>query len=164
MIVISDASPLIVLAKLHRVNLLNLLSPQVIISAQVRDEIVTRGHARAGANEVAEACWITVRALQDSSSLVEAAAEFRLGLGEMSTILLGKELNADLLLIDEWKARRVSAAFNLPVVGCVGLLERLYLSGHIDDFRSALVDLARFSYLDVELLNARLVALGFEPL
>jgi predicted nucleic acid-binding protein len=122
------------------------------------------GRGRAGSAEVAGSPWIAVRSLLDSSSLQPAAAAFSIGLGEMSTILLGKELNSDVLLIDEWKARRVAAAFGVAVVGCAGLLERLYLRGHIADLRSAFRELADLSYIDVQLLNARLDALGLETL
>ncbi|MGA8035354.1 MAG: hypothetical protein WA823_17745 [Candidatus Acidiferrales bacterium] len=123
MIVVSDSSPLIVLAKLSRFSLLKLLFPTVFISAQVHSEVVTQGEGRAGATEVAGFPWIEVGNLNDPSSLAPAAREFSLGLGEMSRILLGKELKADLLLIDEWKARRLESASGFQVLGCAGLLE-----------------------------------------
>jgi uncharacterized protein len=164
LIVISDASPLIVLSKLRCLDFLNRLYPEILISAEVRDEIVTHGRGRPGSAEVAAASWITVRFLQDSSSLSEAASSFSLGLGEMSTILLAKELQADVLIIDEWKARRVAAASGFPVVGCAGLIEKLYVRGHIVDLRSIFRELAEISYIDAKLLNARLVRLGLDPL
>lgn len=164
MIVVSDSSPLIVLAKLGRLSLLSRLYPTVLISARVRDEVVTRGEGRAGSVEVAAASWIQVRALKDASSLDSAAIAFSLGLGEMSTILLGRELKADIPLIDEWKARRVAAASGFQVVGCAGLLERLFLRGHIEDLHADFRRLAELSYVDIELLNARLRTHNLAPI
>ncbi len=41
------------LAKLNRLNLLNHLFPKIVISTQVRDEVVTHGRGRPGSAEVA---------------------------------------------------------------------------------------------------------------
>ena len=164
MIAIADASPLIVLSKLELLNLLRPLYPELLISTQVRDELVTHGRGRAGAAEIAAAPWISVRSLQDSAALAPAASAFSLGLGEMSTILLGSELKADVLLMDERKARRVAKVLGLPVVGCAGLLERLYARGDITDLRAIFQKLASVSYIQLELLNARLRSFGLDPL
>jgi len=164
LIAVADASPLIVLAKLDFLNILNRLMPEVLVSPEVHAEVVARGRGRPGSSELTLASWITVRPLSDSSLLGRAASAFSLGLGEMSTILLGNELKADVLLIDERKARRVASVFGLPVVGCAGVLERLYLRGDIADLRAAFQRLANHSYIQIELLNERLRSLGLDPL
>jgi len=43
--------------------------------------------------------------------------------GESSAILLAKTLPADLILLDEWKARRIAREAEFSVVGCLGVLE-----------------------------------------
>lgn len=164
MIVVSDSSPLITLAKLGRLDLLRQLFPSVFISAEVHAEIVTRGEGRAGAAEVAASPWIELRRIKDASSLSSAAEAFSLDLGEISTIILAKELSANLLLIDEAKARKVAAASGFQVVGCVGLLERLYFRSQIRDLRGEFQRLAELSYVHIELLNERLRALNLDPL
>jgi uncharacterized protein len=56
-------------------------------------------------------------------ALVSAQKEFGLGIGETSSIILGRELNAGLVLIDEIKARKVAREYGMAVAGCVGILE-----------------------------------------
>jgi predicted nucleic acid-binding protein len=40
--------------------------------------------------------------------------------------MLAEELSADLVLIDEWRARRYAQKRGLSVIGCIGILENLY--------------------------------------
>jgi predicted nucleic acid-binding protein len=54
--------------------------------------------------------------------LVDAQRSLGLGLGELSVILLGQELGADLLLIDDLKARTAARQMGLTVLGCIGIL------------------------------------------
>ena len=62
-----------------------------------------------------------------------------LGTGELSAIILAKELGADLLLMDEWKAGRYATAEGLAVQGCI--LETLYRKAILPDLRSAYIRL-----------------------
>jgi predicted nucleic acid-binding protein len=73
------------------------------------------------------------------NAIVPAAqiANAGLGAGELSAIALAKELSADLILIDEWKARRYAREQGLAVLGCIGVLEGLYEQGHLADLRAA---------------------------
>jgi predicted nucleic acid-binding protein len=48
-------------------------------------------------------------------------------LGELSTILMGKALNANAVLLDDYNARKLARAEGLQVRGTLGLLETLYL-------------------------------------
>ena len=76
--------------------------------------------------EVAKAEWIEVKPLQQFRNLAAAQARFGLGLGELSTILLAKELGAALVLMDEESGRWLAREEGLEVRGTVGIVERLY--------------------------------------
>jgi hypothetical protein len=157
--VIADSSPLLILAKLGCFDLLNRLFPRVFISAEVYHEVVVAGAGLPGASEVANAEWVEVKNLQNQAGLVAAQQKHPLGVGELSTILLAKELDADVVLLDDEKARKLAKAEGLQVRGTVGLLETLYLRGHLADLRAAFRQLQSHSYIDEELLNLRLRAL-----
>src|SRR5260370_16020801 len=60
-----------------------------------------------------------------------------MGTGELSAVVLAKELSADLVLIDERKARRYAREESLPISGCVGILEDLCEQGDLSDLRGA---------------------------
>jgi len=71
------------------------------ISEEVYSEIVVNGVGMPGALAVAKSDWIEVRAIQNPSSLIEASLMYRLGLGELSTVVLGKEIHAEIALMDD---------------------------------------------------------------
>ena len=54
--------------------------------------MVVAGAGLPGAEEVARARWIEVKPLRNQTDLLAAQQEYPLGLGEISTILHGKEI------------------------------------------------------------------------
>ena len=60
--------------------------------------------------------------MQKPANLASAQQRFGLGIGELSIIMLGRELKADLVLIDDLKARNLAREEGLAVLGCVGVL------------------------------------------
>lgn len=97
MTVLSDSSPLLTLAKIKRLELLPQLYQTVTITPEVYAEVVVRGAGLAGASQVSEAEWINVMPVQEPARLASAQQRFGLGIGEVSVIILGRELRADLL-------------------------------------------------------------------
>jgi uncharacterized protein len=120
-IVVADSSPLVILTKLGCFDLLNRLFPRLYISAEVHHEVVIAGAGLPGAPEVSQADWIEVKAVQNPTGLHSAQREYGLGPGEMSTILLGKELGANPVLLDDYRARKLARAEGLAILGSVGL-------------------------------------------
>jgi uncharacterized protein len=161
---VADSSPLIILAKIDCLDLLNRIFNRVYISTEVHREVVVEGAGRPGAAEVEKADWIETVTLQNKASLLAAQEKFSVGVGELSAILLTKEIQADALLIDDYVARRIAKTESLTVLGAAGLLEAFYLGGHLADIRAAYRQLAAFSYIDGRILNDRLRVLGMPPI
>jgi len=158
---VADSSPLVILTKLGYFDLLNQLFPLLYISAEVHDEVVIAGAGLPGASEVSKAEWIEVKVLQNPAGLHSAQRKYGLGPGEMSTILLAKELNANPVLLDDYSARKLAKAEGLEILGTVGLLEAFYLRRYLTDLRSAFQQLLMHNvYIDRRLLDRRLRALG----
>ena len=161
MIAVADSSPLIILAKLGCFDLLNQLYSQLYISAEVHHEVVIAGAGLPGACEVERAEWIELRPFQNEARLLTAQQKFPLGAGELSTILLGKELGAQVVLLDDYDARKLAKAEGLHVRGSVGLLETFYRRGYVADLRAAFQQLLTHKiYVDQRLLDERLRSLG----
>ena len=161
MIVVSNSSPLIALARIGRLNLLASFYKRILIPAEVHHEVTVAGRGLPGAEEVRKTHWIEV-ALQKTPphpSMIQACQN--LGAGERGAILLAKSLPADLVLLDEWKARRVARDAGLSVVGCLGILEAGARSGLVSDLRQAYIDLLRHGIrFDINLLQDSLARLG----
>jgi hypothetical protein len=161
---VANSSPLIVFAKLNCFDLLHALYPQVHISEEVYNEVVVSGAGLSGASEVAKAQWIEVRRIPNQSELQTLKEKYALGIGELSTVVLAKEFRADVVLLDDSSARKFAKAEGLQVQGSVGLLETMYLRGHLADLRATFRQLLEHAYIDQRLLDHRLRALGLLPL
>jgi predicted nucleic acid-binding protein len=137
-IVVSDASPLISLAAIGRLDLLRQFFGTLTIPAFVHEE-VTRAAGRAGAGELASSDWVVVRKL--GNEFLARALDGELDRGEAEAIALAVELKADLVLIDERRGRAVAARFGLRVVGVLGLLVEAKRKGLLDRVEPVLSDL-----------------------
>jgi predicted nucleic acid-binding protein len=91
--------------------------------------------------------------------------ETGLGAGELSAVLLARETGADVILLDERKARRYAVAQGLPVFGCIGILESLFRGGYLGDLREAYVwMLAEKIRVDLAALQLSLTKFNLPPL
>jgi predicted nucleic acid-binding protein len=118
MIVVSDASPILSLALIGQLELLRDLYGTIMIPEAVRSEIVSTDQG--GAREVAQAGWIVTRPIDPDVVFKLLLRE--VDRGEAEAIGLGLQLNADVLLIDERKARQLAAYLELDVAGLLDVL------------------------------------------
>jgi predicted nucleic acid-binding protein len=118
MLVVSDASPLNVLIRIGLIDLLQTLYGRVVIPPAVAREM---SHASTPSLVrewlTARPPWLTVH----SPSAVDSTIP--LHHGEREAICLAMELGADLLLVDDLKARRISKRLGLSITGTLGILE-----------------------------------------
>jgi len=123
MIVVSDTTPLIGLATIGRLELLQELFEEIYIPRAVFDETVTFGREESNAKaEVSSANWIHVVEVKDRLAVNVLLDE--MDLGEVETIVLASEMNADWVLMDEKKGRRKLTQLNIPKIGTLGILLR----------------------------------------
>lgn len=127
--VVSNASPLINLARIQQFDLLRRLYGRITISPTVYEEVVLSGQDRGGSRDVRTADWI-LRA-SPTDELAVAALTSQLDRGEASAIILARETDADLLLIDEIRGRRVAEKLGLKVKGTLGVLAHAKREGLI---------------------------------
>ena len=118
--VVCNTSPLILLAKIHRLELLAQLYGEVIVPASVLEEM----EAKPG-NEVEQVRTL----LQSRGFRLQRATERTLdevppdlGAGEREAIALALEVMADLVVLDDQQGRYVARERGLPVTGTVGIL------------------------------------------
>ncbi len=104
--VVSNSSTLIALARINHLDILEKVVKKLIIPSAVYDDIVIKGAGRSGAIEVREAKWIEKRNVSDQELVMRLNSI--LGLGESEAIALAKEIKADLLILDDDKARKAA--------------------------------------------------------
>ena len=120
MIVVSDTSPILSLALIGQLDLLHRLYGSIVIPQAVHDEIVVTGAAQAGGDDVARRDWIHIN--QATNAIVIALLMRELDRGEAEAIALAIESKASLLLVDEYRARRLAQYLGLPYTGLIDCL------------------------------------------
>jgi len=153
MMVVANASPLIHLSAIQRLEVLRALFVKVLIPREVYNEVVMRGIGRPGSQEVASANWIHARPVENEVA-VRVLQVSGLGKGEAECIVLAQETNADWVILDDRLARLQAEAMGLKVVGTVGVLLMASEKGFVENFEQTLRDLVasgfRLSAREVE--------------
>jgi hypothetical protein len=164
-IVLADSSPLITLARARCLDLLHEFYGEIIVSREVHDEITVAGAGLPGADEVQKANWVRVQPNSPESSPQAKAACAGLGAGERRIIYLASALTADLVLIDEERARRAAKRVGLAVAGSIAILERGARLNRVVDLRSVYLSLLEQGIrYDHGLLDQSLGRLGLPKL
>lgn len=120
MIVVSNATVLIGLAKIGKLDLLPRIFSKVYIPEEVFKELVPERSKKPGSWEIEKAEWVERKSVTGQTEVRLLMAS--LDQGEAEVLVLGKEMKADLILLDEEKARKAAAIAGFEVMGLVGLL------------------------------------------
>ena len=123
---VSDATPLIYLARLSELRLLNDLYGQVQIPPEVKTEVVDRGEEKGypDAYVIEEALnggWLVVDGLSDENRRKSVVLSEMTGIdiGEAQVILLAKQKDNDEVLIDQSNAREAARHLGLKPRGTI---------------------------------------------
>jgi predicted nucleic acid-binding protein len=138
--VVVNATPLIALAAIGRLHLLQDLFGEVIVPQAVYREVVVAGATKPDADTWTTANWLRVMT-PDQEAAFDALL-LGLDAGEMEVLLLARQMAPDWVLIDERQARRVAFALGLPVKGTLGILLAAVFAGFLSK-EQALSDLQR---------------------
>lgn len=106
--VIADASTLIGLSRIGQLNILR----------EIFNEVVAE--SKYGSEEIKSAKYLKVEKINDNKVLGFFLGY--LGRGEAEVLILSKEKKAELILIDEKKARKAARRAGFTVIGVLGLL------------------------------------------
>lgn len=129
-LVVSDTSPLLNLALIDRLDLLQSQFADVAIPRQVWGELTDGEDGLEALRELRETGFLHLVEVERSDLFVELFHE--LDLGETAAICYAVEEDADLVLLDERDGRRVARRHNLSVTGVIGILLRGANTGEVD--------------------------------
>ncbi len=122
MIIVSNAGPLIGLAKINQIGLLRQLASQVCIPPQVHRELLAKSGPEAAAIDKALNEFIQIKF---PGAVDSTATNILKGLdeGERQAILLARGFSSPvLLLLDDRAGRTAARKVNQPLTGLAGLL------------------------------------------
>jgi len=130
MSIVSNASLLINLSRIEKLDLLHDLYNEIVIPEGVWQEVVVEGTGQPGADIIAAAGWIKTHAVKNRD-LVQALRQ-ELDIGEAEAIALSLEIGAELLLMDEHLGREVARHFGIRYSGLIGVLIEAKHKGFIN--------------------------------
>lgn len=108
-VIISDTSCLIILHKIGKLELLRDLYKIVIITPEILLEF--------GEN-IPD--WIETQQVKDTVS--QRLLELQIDKGEASAIALAMQFGDAVIIVDDWKARRVAQQLEIPITGTLGVI------------------------------------------
>ncbi len=106
MLIVCDTSPITNLLQIGHLDVLEKLFGQVIIPEKVFEELSFYEHQK---EKIENLEWISVKTVQNQKK-VKLLNE-RLDSGEAEAIVLAKEINADIIIIDEKKGRVIAEEY-----------------------------------------------------
>jgi len=137
LIVVSNSTILIGLAKIDRLDLLKKLFSKVYIPEAVFNELTQT--QKVGASDIKRASYLERKAPNDVKEV--ALLLGNLDRGEAEVLALSKELNADLVLIDEEKARKAAVLAGFEVMGLMGVLLLSKRQGFLKSIKPLIAEL-----------------------
>ncbi len=131
--VVTNSGPLMALGKLGLLDLLSQLYGQVWLPTVVRDEVVVRGSESGYTDAFSVGMAIQrgqlVVAEVNDAELSPDIASLSLDAGEKQALHLALREKADLVLLDDLKAREEAQAQGLSVKGTLGVIVQAYRAG-----------------------------------
>jgi len=157
----SNTSPIIVLAKIGRLELLKSLHSTVVITPFVKAECVDRGR-ELGASDVVliekaiDEGWGKVAELtrEESQTVQRLVGEARLGLGEAGALAIAKDRNM-LVILDDKEARAISKSWDLECTSTVIVLYEAFVKGLVsyDELVEDLSKLTRVMWISTDVIT-----------
>jgi len=133
--IIGDSSALIALAVVDKLELLEQLYENLYVPQAVYDEVTEVGRPQSDRLK---------QFLQSRVKVVDLnLTKLGLGLGELEAITLYKELDADVLLIDDNRAKKYAVLNGVKVIGSLGILIKAKEEGYIDRVKPFLEDIMK---------------------
>jgi uncharacterized protein len=126
MLVVSDTSAISNLIQVELLDILHQLFGQIIISNAVYEELSEIDSQKLYIDKLS---WIHIETVKNQDFVHEL--ENDLDKGESESIALAIELNADFLIIDELKGRKIAENLGIKIVGLLGSLLKAKEKGYL---------------------------------
>jgi len=151
--IIGDSSALVALAVVNQLELLEKLYDNLYIPEAVFNEVTQIGKPQSDKLR---------QFLQSRVKRVDLTlTQLGLGLGELEAITLYKELDADVLLIDDNRAKKYASLNGVKVIGSLGILIKAKEEGHIEKVKPLLDEIQKSEvYISMKLIEKVLEICG----
>jgi predicted nucleic acid-binding protein len=148
--IISNTTPILSLLKIDKLDLLKELYGIVIVPFAVYQEI-EEGKEKPYYQDLTSLDWIEIRNIKNPDS-----REYLIDLddGEAEVLVLAKEINADLVILDEIMGRRYAKQFKINLTGTIGILLKAKENGLIISIKKLISELVeKGTWLNPKLIS-----------
>ena len=138
MIVVSNTTPIIALAKINKLEILEYLFGRIYISEGVYKELISNKKFIFEIEQITKSSFIIVKEAKNRLAVELIQKMHGLNMGESESIILFKELGGDLLIMDEKKGRKVASSLDIELTGTLGILLKAKQEGIIIELKPLL--------------------------
>jgi len=163
-VVVADAGPLIALAKIKRITLLQQLYNNIVIPPAVYSELQIDS-GRPGANGLKQAIndgWLSDEQINEPSLKLVEELKLLLDEGEAQAIVLAEKIKPRFLLIDERRGRDIAKRRGIRITGTGAILVVAKRQGLIESVSDEIKALIGNGYRMSEKLQDKLKVLADE--
>jgi len=132
-IIIADTSCLILLSKINQLELLNKLFGNIIITSEIAEE-----YGEKLPN------WFIIENVINKER--QAMFESQVDKGEASAIALYFEIDTNLIILDDYKARKLAKKLELNFTGTLGILINAKLKGIIPSIKPLVENIQKTNF------------------
>ena len=151
--IISNTTPILSLLKIGKLNLLEKLYGKIIVPVAVFNEI-EKGIHKPYYQDLKLIEWIEIQKIKNPDS-----KDYFIDLdeGEAEVLILSKEQNADLVIMDEIMGRRYAKQLGFNLTGTIGILLKAKEKGFIKSIKELLTGLKeKGTWLNPKLISKAL--------
>lgn len=144
MIIVSDTTAISNLVQIGEIDLLPKIYGEVTIPGGVHDELLVLANLGIPIDKVLASNWLFIKTVEATDLYRDLLTE--LDMGEAESIALAVELQAEYLLIDEKKGRKIALEKNLQIIGTLGIIIEAKKLGHVDNIQQKMDDLRNIGF------------------
>lgn len=131
--VIVNTTPLIALCHVGQLDVLKKIYGEVLIPPAVYQELSEKKESLCKKQVDNSLDWIHVEKIENQ--MAKSMFKAQLHDGEVEVMILAKEKNADLVIIDDANAKKHAKYLKLPVTGTLGVLIKAKRQGYIRELK-----------------------------
>lgn len=131
--VIVNTTPLIALCHVGQIDLLKKMYGTISIPEAVYRELSAKKESICKKQVDASLDWIHVYKIENQ--MAKAMFKTQLHDGEVEVMILAKEKNADVVIMDDANAKKYAKYLKLPVTGTLGVLIKAKRQGYVSELK-----------------------------
>lgn len=157
--VIVNSTPLIALSNVDKLEVLKMMYGEITIPRAVYEEISEKPDSTCKIMVEEARDWINVENIENEMAKLMFKPQFHEG--EVEVMILAKEKDADLVIIDDNNARKYAKYLELTLTGTLGVLIKAKQKGYVSEIRPLIDGLCRSGlYLSKALIDKCLEQVG----